>query len=169
MVPEPPAVPDAGTQDGPALPGERVRKLARLLDAWLRIPGTRIRIGLDALLGLLPVGGDVVGALLSAWIVLWAARLGAPPSVLVRMTWNLVADALVGALPVVGDLLDVGWKANLRNLRLLERHLDEPGRAARRSRWTLGAVGVGLVAILSALTWGAWMLLRAALGWIFGV
>lgn len=147
---------------------ERARRLARLLDAAVRIPGTDIRLGLDALLGLLPVGGDVAGAILSAWIVLSAARLGAPPSVLLRMIANLAFDALVGVVPVVGDLADVGWRANLRNVRLLERHLEAPGAVARGSRWALVGVAGALVALLGMMGWGAWVTLRALVGWLAG-
>lgn len=142
----------------------RVRRLARLLDAAVRIPGTGIRIGLDAVLGLIPAGGDVAGAVLSAWIVLTAARLGAPAPVLVRMTGNLVLDALLGAVPLVGDLFDVGWKANLRNVVLLERHLESPDRTRRRSALALGGVAGGLVAVLGLLGWAAWVAVRGLAG-----
>lgn len=144
----------------------RVRRLARVLDAAVRIPGTRIRIGLDALLGLLPGGGDVAGAVLSAWIVLSAARLGAPVSVLLRMTGNLVVDVVLGTLPLVGDLVDVGWKANLRNVALLERHLEAPERTRQRSALALGGVAGALALVLGLLAWGAWIVLRALLGWV---
>jgi hypothetical protein len=141
----------------------RARRLARLLDAAVRVPGTDVRLGLDALLGLLPGGGDVAGAALSAVIVLTAARAGAPAPVLARMTWNLVVDALLGALPLVGDLVDVGWKANLRNVRLLERHLESPERSRAASGWVLTAVSLGLLAVLGLLAWGAILLGRVLL------
>lgn len=138
----------------------RVRGLARLLDTAIRVPGTRIRFGADALLGLLPAGGDVVGATLSAAIVLTAARWGAPASVLSRMVMNLVFDALLGFVPLVGDLADVGCKANVRNVELLERHLESAERTRHRSRWALAGVGAALLGILGLLAWGAYFAAR---------
>jgi hypothetical protein len=138
----------------------RVRALARLLDTAIRVPGTPIRFGLDALLGLLPAGGDVVGATLSSVIVLTAARWGAPVSVLIRMVANLVFDALLGFVPLVGDLADVGLRANVRNVALLERHLRSAERTRRRSRWALAGVGAALLGILSLLAWGAYVVAR---------
>lgn len=171
-VPSPPPPPDrpvhspAGAREAATGPGSgaRVRRLARLLDAAVRIPGTNIRFGLDAVLGLIPGGGDIAGALLSAWIVLTAARLGAPTAVLLRMTGNLVLDALLGAVPLVGDLVDVGWKANLRNVALLERHLESPARTRRRSALALGGVAGGLLAVVGLLTWAVWMVVRVLVG-----
>ena len=143
--------PDGGAGGGDAPRAlTRVRRLATLLDAALRVPGTRIRVGLDSLLGLFPGGGDAAGAVLSGGVVLAAARLGAPPSLLLRMLGNLALDALVGAVPVLGDLFDVAWKANLRNVRLLERHLEDPDGARRGSRALVVAAGAG-VAIVALL------------------
>lgn len=140
----------------------RARDLARVLDSAVRIPGTEIRFGLDALLGLLPAGGDVAGAALSAMIVLAAARWGAPASLLARMTANLVMDALVGALPLVGDLADIGWRANVRNVELLESYLasSEP---KRRSRAALLGVGVLLTVVVGLIGWGAYAITKTIL------
>lgn len=162
-----PSEPD-GTAERPAsADAEHVRRLARLLDSAVRIPGTRIRFGLDSILGLIPAGGDVVGATLAAWIVLQAARLGAPFVVLVRMTGNLAVDALVGAIPVLGDLFDLGWRGNVRNVALLERHLEAPERTRRRSALALGGVAGGLLGVVGLLAWGAWVVVRSVMGWIW--
>jgi len=110
----------------------RVRVIADLLDNALRIPGTQIRIGLDPLMGLIPGFGDLAGGLASAYVILEAARAGAPASLLLRMLGNVGIDSIVGSLPVAGDLFDVAWKSNARNVRLLERHLEVP-RATRRA------------------------------------
>lgn len=145
----------------------RARRLATLLDAAVRIPGTRIRVGLDPLLGLVPGGGDVAGALLAGGVVLAAARLGAPASVLARMLGNLAVDALLGTVPLAGDLFDVAWKANLRNVHLLEEHLSDPAGARRGSRRVVLVAGlaVGLVALLVvAAVIGAARLLAGLLG-----
>lgn len=102
----------------------RLERIARLLDARFAIPGTQLRIGLDGLLGLLPGLGDALGGLLSLWLVFEARRLGAPPSLLLRMLLNLGLDAALGTVPLAGDLFDVLFKANLRNIALLRRHLE---------------------------------------------
>jgi uncharacterized protein DUF4112 len=106
----------------------RVERLARLLDSEFRIPGTRFRFGIDGLIGLAPGIGDAAGLALSSYIVLEAWRLGAPPPILVRMIANLALDGAVGTVPVVGDLFDIAWKANRRNLDLLLRHVHGPMR-----------------------------------------
>jgi Domain of unknown function (DUF4112) len=108
---------------------ERLRQLAHLLDDRFQIPGTRYRIGLDGLIGLVPGIGDAVTTLLSLYIVLEARRLGVPVTKLGRMGLNVGIDAVVGAVPLVGDLFDVAWKSNRRNLRLLLDHLDAGGRS----------------------------------------
>ena len=105
-----------------------VRRMARLLDSALRIPGTGIRVGLDAVIGLVPGLGDAAGAVLSAYVVLLAARVGAPSTVVLRMLGNVAIDALAGAIPLLGDLFDIGWKANSRNVELLDR-------CSRLQRW----------------------------------
>ena len=102
---------------------KRVRLLSRLLDEQFRIPGTRYRVGLDGLLGLIPGVGDAAGALLSAYILYEAMRLGAPSTVLLRMVANIGIDTVGGAIPVVGDIFDIAWKANKKNAALLHAYL----------------------------------------------
>ncbi len=132
------------------LPGdaEKVRALARVLDTAVRIPGTSITIGLDPIIGLVPGVGDFAGALLSGYIVLTSARMGVPPSVVARMILNLGVDTVVGAVPLAGDLFDVGFRANTRNAALLDRHLADPDRTVRSTRLAItGAVaGIALLA-----------------------
>ena len=96
----------------------RMQVVAYALDDSIEIPGTNVRVGLDPLLGLLPVAGDAVSAAFSAYVILESARLGVPYSTLVRMVANVSLDFAVGAIPVVGDLFDAVWKANRRNLEL---------------------------------------------------
>jgi hypothetical protein len=109
---------------------ERLRQLAYLLDDRFRVPGTKYRIGLDGLIGLVPGLGDAATTLLSLYIVLEARRLGVPVTKLGRMGLNVGLDAVLGAVPLVGDLFDVAWKANRRNLALLLDHVD-PDRETR--------------------------------------
>lgn len=127
---------------------ERLRRLGYLLDNSIPIPGTRYRVGLEALVGLVPGLGDLVGGGFSAWIILQAARLGAPPSLLARMGWNLLVDTAVGAVPLLGDLFDAGFKANMRNLALLERYVQGPTAARRASRRFVAVLALLLVLLL---------------------
>ena len=129
----------------------RVRALARILDTAFRIPGTGIRFGLDPVLGLVPGLGDVVGVAASGYIIVEAARLGAPPAVVMRMLANVGIEALVGAVPVLGDLFDVGWRANVRNVRLLERHVASPEAVHASSKRVAVAVAVGVIGLLAGL------------------
>jgi len=128
---------------------ERVRRIATLLDNALPIPGTSYRIGLDPVLGLLPGLGDAIGAIMAGYILVESARLGVPRSVLLRMLLNIGIDSAVGAIPGLGDLFDFVWKADVKNLGLLQRHLDAPVPTRRASRGVLVgvAVAVGLLAL----------------------
>ncbi|MFD1512317.1 DUF4112 domain-containing protein [Halomarina rubra] len=104
---------------------ERCQFVADLLDEAIPVPGTDRRVGLDSIVGVLPVAGDAVTAVASSYIVLEAARLGAPKATVARMTVNVVVDFLFGAIPLLGDLFDAVFKANQKNVALLEAHLGE--------------------------------------------
>lgn len=142
---------------------ERLRRLGYLLDNSIPIPGTGFRIGLETIVGLVPGVGDLVGGGFSAWIILQAARLGAPPSLLARMGWNLLVDVVVGAVPLLGDLFDAGFKANLRNLALLERHVEGPAATRRASRRFIAALAVALMLLLAGAVALAVFLVQLAL------
>jgi len=103
----------------------RVRFLARLLDTCFRVPGTRWRFGWDGIIGLIPVAGDLLTTLVALYIVWQAKRLGVPVTVLVQMLLNIAADLAGGTIPLAGDLVDMAWKANLRNVTLLEEWVRE--------------------------------------------
>ena len=119
----------------------RLVQLAWLLDSSIRVPGTRFTVGLDALVGLFPFVGDLIGVLFSSYILSEAARLGAPKIVLTRMAFNVGLEGLVGIVPFAGDAFDAVFKANQRNVKLLNGWLDEPKKAERASR----AFGIALV------------------------
>ena len=142
----------------------RLRSLAYLLDSAIPVPGTSWRVGWDAVIGLVPGAGDVAGGLLSLYIVVQAARLGVARATLARMLGNVGLEVLVGAVPFVGDLFDAGWKANQRNLRLVDAHLREPVRAARAGRLWLGGVAAAAALLLmgvgAAAVWLVGALLR---------
>jgi Domain of unknown function (DUF4112) len=127
----------------------RLRRLSYLLDNSLPIPGTRFRIGLDSIIGLIPGVGDFVGGAFSLYIILEAARVGAPRALLARMGWNVAIDVFVGAVPLLGDLFDAGWKANVRNLTLLERQMDRPLESARANRRFVILVASALLLLLA--------------------
>jgi Domain of unknown function (DUF4112) len=159
----------ASWDGAPETSSRRLARLARFahwLDAGIHIPGTSLRFGLDPLLGLIPGGGDAAGAVLAGWILVEAFRLGASRATLLRMAANIAIDAVGGAVPLLGDIFDFAWKANLRNVKLLERHLTAPGRAQRADRgflWLVLAglcVGAAAVLVLGYLLarwmWRAW-------------
>ena len=127
----------------------QVDRLAWLLDNSIHIPIINYRIGLDALIGLIPGLGDAAGLIVSSFIVLQAIRLRAPRAILLRMVFNIVMEALVGLIPVLGDLFDATFKANARNVRLLRMALEEPAN----SRALNAASGKGVIAaVLAGLT-----------------
>ncbi|MEA5514854.1 DUF4112 domain-containing protein [Nodularia sp. UHCC 0506] len=111
-----------------ALTLKRLRRLSLILDKVITIPGTPIHIGLDPLIGFIPIGGDVLGIILASYIVIEAAKLGVPQATLRKMVLNVIIDGLVGAIPVIGDLFDFAWTANEYNIKLLEAHLQFPLR-----------------------------------------
>jgi hypothetical protein len=115
------------------------------------VPGTDLRFGLDPLLGLIPGAGDAAGAVLAGWILLEAMRLGASRATVLRIAGNVALDAGLGAIPLLGDIFDFAWKANLRNVALLDRHLAAPARAERADRWFVVLVGCGVLVMALGL------------------
>lgn len=144
---------------------ERARSLARVMDNAVAIPGTKFRIGVDALLGLFPGVGDVLSGVMSSYIVLTAWRRGASAAVIGRMLANIGIDTVLGSLPVAGDVFDAAFKSNVRNVKLLERYVAAPQEVERRSlrRMMLAVVvvsaiivGLGFASVaLALLVWNA--------------
>jgi len=126
----------------------RVRALARLLDNAIPIPGTNWKIGLDPIIGLIPGVGDMVGAVLSGYIVLEAVRAEVPTFTLARMLVNVGIDTLLGAVPAIGDVFDAAWKSNMMNVALLERHLVATGNAPPKRRNVIGLMVLALIVLL---------------------
>lgn len=112
----------------------RVEMLAHLMDSVVTIPGTNVRVGLDAALGLVPVVGDLLSQAVASYIIWEARRLGVSRLTLARMIGNSALDTLVGMVPFAGDAFDVMYRANRKNLALLREHLDKRGYAAKASR-----------------------------------
>ena len=144
---------------------DRVRRslqqLAWLLDSSLPIPGTRLTVGLDALIGLFPVIGDLIGVALSSYILSQAARLGAPRSVLSRMAFNIAVEGVVGIIPFAGDVFDAAFKANQRNVQLLDAWLEQPKRTERATRAFAAMLICALVGLLALLGAGGYFIARA--------
>ena len=125
-----------------------LRKWSVLLDSAFRVPGTNLTFGLDPILGLLPGIGDLTTPFFAAVLLLHAVRLRLPKVVQLRMLMNAAIDFGIGLLPVVGDLFDFGWKANVRNLALLERYAH-PGTKASASDWAFVLIILGVLALLA--------------------
>lgn len=140
---------------------ENLDILTHILDDWLRIPGTRIRFGIDAIVGLVPAVGDVLGGLASCILLVAAWLRGVPYVTLTRMAVNVGIEVLIGTIPLLGDAFDIAWKANRRNYKLLIRHTEEPRRHPWSHTWkdwafllTLGlAILIVFALPLIALGW----------------
>jgi hypothetical protein len=102
-----------------------IDRLAKLLDSQFRVPGTNFRFGLDALIGLIPGVGDTITGGLGLYIVHRARQEGASGGLIFKMLWNLLVDTIIGSIPLVGDLFDIAYKANRKNAKLLQEHLDK--------------------------------------------
>jgi Domain of unknown function (DUF4112) len=147
------AVPAAGGifRADPASRIRRVRVLARLLDSSIPIPGTKWKIGFDPIVGLIPGIGDVIGAVLSGYIILEAVRMEVPTFTLARMLVNVGIDTVLGAVPAVGDVFDAAWKSNMMNVALLERHLTATGDAPPKRHNVAGVLVLAIVVLVLIL------------------
>jgi hypothetical protein len=138
---------------------EHLRTITQLFDQAFAIPGTKWRFGLDALFGLVPGLGDIAGALVAVYAMRVARSLNVPPVVQLHMLSNIALDAVIGMVPILGDIFDFAFKAQTRNLTLLDAYVTTPHKAARRSRrgmWLIGLATLFVFATLGAL--GLWML-----------
>lgn len=143
---------------------ENLDALARLMDAQFRVPGTSIRFGLDALIGLVPGMGDFSTFLVSGYMISVLAKNGASRFVLARMVWNIVLDALVGSIPVLGDIFDVAFKANQRNLQLMREHYQEGKH--RGGAWKLVVpILFLLLLVVGCIAWVSYKLIS----WLFSL
>jgi hypothetical protein len=136
----------------------------RLLDTQYRIPGTRVRFGLDFLLGLIPGAGDILSLGMSGVLILTMARHGASGRLVAKMLGNVALDTLVGAVPVLGDLFDLAFKSNYRNLKLLREHYESGAHTGSARPVLIGAL-VGVVGLFVAVVIGIFFVLS----WVFGL
>jgi len=161
-------LPPRGGRGSRVFKDENLDVLAHVLDEWLRIPGTSIRFGLDAIIGLVPAIGDVLGGLASCILLAAAWFRGVPYITLIRMSVNIGIEVLVGTIPFLGDAFDIAWKANRRNYKLLTRHVQQP-RVHTWKDWAfLITLATAILAVLAlpllVLAWVLAMLLRGHAG-----
>lgn len=167
MPPEKVHIPDVIEADE-KLPRDLValRKFAFYMDEAFTIPGTNFKVGLDALLGLIPGIGDVIGAVMSTWIVIGALRHRVPARVIMRMVLNIMIDLFVGAVPVAGDVFDFLYEENVKNMRLLEKHRDR--RRPPRSTAAIAFVAACIVLFVLSLAVLAMVGVVALIVWLVG-
>jgi hypothetical protein len=136
------------------------------MDEAFVLPGTKIRLGLDALLGLIPGIGDVIAAVMSSWIIAGALRHRVPARIIARMVLNVAIDLVFGAVPLAGDVFDFLFEENMMNMRLLEKHRDRrrPPRSASQIALVLGAIVAFLVLLAISLVVGVIVLVL----WLIG-
>ncbi|HXG93997.1 MAG TPA: DUF4112 domain-containing protein [Blastocatellia bacterium] len=128
-----------------------LERISYLLDRSIRVPGTKFRFGLDPIISLLfPVVGDAITAIVSAYIILVSVRYGLPKIVVARMVFNVIADFVIGSIPLIGDAFDFAWKANEKNMELLNRYAS----ASKRSFWSDWAWVFVLIGILLLMILG---------------
>ena len=130
---------------------DALRRWAVLLDSVFRVPGTRIRFGFESIAGLVPGLGDIASPLFTAALLVEGLRRRLPLVVQARMVLNAAIDVAIGLVPLLGDLADVAWKANLRNLALLERHAARPGLPPTRADYIFVAICLAVVAVVAIL------------------
>ncbi|MBN9583117.1 MAG: DUF4112 domain-containing protein [Afipia sp.] len=117
----------------------RIDAVAKLMDVAFVLPRTKVRYGLDGIIGLVPIVGDLLAAMVSLWIVREARALGAPRYLIARMLGNVAVDTVVGFVPLAGDAFDVAFRSNIRNVRMLQRWLDKQDKRRREGRGRSGA------------------------------
>lgn len=127
------------------------RQFANLLDSKFRIPGTNITFGIDPIIGLFPGIGDWIGGLASLYFLVNAVILEAKATVILRMLLNILIDIIIGAIPLLGEIFDVGWKANLRNADLLEDLIHNPDQTEKQSKIVVWSICVFAIALVFAL------------------
>ena len=141
---------------------QRLDQVAQLLDNRFRIPGTQMRFGVDSLVGLIPYAGDVITFLISGLLIMIMARYGAGGKLALKMMGNIWLDGVVGTIPILGDLFDFRYRANLRNVQLLKEHYQEGKHAGSAWGILLMLLFVLLVLILLSV-----IIMWKVLAWIF--
>jgi hypothetical protein len=143
---------------------ELLRRWAVLLDSYFKVPGTNIRFGLDAIIGLVPGLGDLVAPIFTVSVLATGLKMRVPMIVQARMVLNATIDMLTGLVPILGDLFDIAWKADLRNVALLERHA-QPGVPPTRGDYIFVSLCIGIVVLIAVVPvlFLAWLLSQFSL------
>ena len=155
---------DAKTQQNKVI--RNLDSLAKLMDSQFQIPSTKIRFGLDALIGLVPGVGDFVGFLVSGYIILVLASKGASGFVIARISLNILIDALIGSIPFLGDIFDLAFKANERNMKLVHEHYKE-GRHQGGAWKVVVPVLLILFLLIVGIAWSAYTMVMWLIHFIF--
>lgn len=140
----------------------RIGRVTHLLDELIEVPGTSIKVGLDPVIGLIPIAGDAVSALAGGWVILEASRFGLPRVVLARMILNLAVDLGIGAIPLLGDAYDLFFRSNSRNLDLFRRHALDPTASTRGEQ----GLFIGIALLVVGVVWLVATVLGAFVGWL---
>jgi hypothetical protein len=140
----------------------RIGRMTHLLDELIEVPGTSIKLGLDPVIGLIPVAGDALSALAGGWVILEASRFGLPRVVLARMVVNLALDLGIGAIPLLGDAYDLLFRSNSRNLELFRKHALDPAASTRGEQ----ALFIGLGLLIVGIVWLVVMAMSTLVGWL---
>jgi hypothetical protein len=142
-----------------------VESMSRILDNQFKMPGTNMRFGIDPILGLLPVVGDVTSFAMSGVLVMTMARHGASRYLVVRMLFNIFLDAIIGSIPVLGWIFDFGFKANQRNVNLLRRHYQEGKYQGKGTGFLIG-VFIALLVLFGLLLYALWKVAEYLWLWV---
>jgi hypothetical protein len=140
----------------------RIGRMTHLLDEVIEVPGTSIKLGLDPVIGLIPVAGDALSALAGGWVILEASRFGLPRVVLARMVVNLALDLGIGAIPLLGDAYDLLFRSNSRNLDLFRKHALDPAASTRGEQ----ALFIGLGLLIVGVVWLVVVAMSTFVGWL---
>ena len=129
----------------------RLKLLSKRLDNNFTIPGTKVKIGLDPIMGAIPIIGDLIGALLSTYIMYSGIKMGVPRSVVAQMATNIALDFTIGWIPIIGDIFDIIWKSNKRNVKLIEEAMMTKEEGDRTNYLIIGALLIILIIIILAI------------------
>jgi len=143
-------------------PTRNLEWIAKLMDSQFRIPGTKIRFGLDAIIGLIPGGGDFATFIISAMMVSTMAKRGASGYLVARMAINIIIDAVFGAIPIIGDIFDVAFKANEKNLQLMKEHYHEGKHTGSASKVLIPLILI-LIIVGGFVVWAGYKIIT----WLF--
>ncbi len=141
-----------------------VDNLTNLMDSRFRLPGTNFHFGLDPILGLLPGIGDATSLLISGTLIFYMYRHGASRKAMILMVGNVILDATIGSIPILGNIFDFAYKANEKNIRIMKRHYQE-GKYQGKGTGILIAIGLILLALIVLILWATWQIVE----WLFGV